>query len=182
VLDHAARSLRLVDQDKEYIAAAAAMATDAGLAGVTVTCCSLDDYEIPEESADVILLIDLFHLRRFDHAAVLARCRRALRRGGVMLGRTTNRVTAMDQATMVEATGMLAPGWADRFVRWRTAGRVTCDDRMARAPADVAQALACAGFANLRLIMRQGCRLDEPISHRAAPFAPFFYFGAQRLG
>ncbi len=180
VLDHGAGSLQLVDHNREYLDAAASMVADAGLTQVKVVHSSLDDYQFPEKSADVILLIDLFHVRSFDHAVVLSRCRRALRRGGVLLVRTTNRVTATDQSTIVEGANMLAPGWADRFVRWRSGGTLTYEDRAARAPADVAMSLARAGFANLRVMMTGGYQLTERSSHRSAAFSPFCYLGAQR--
>lgn len=180
VLDHAAKSLLLVDHNVQFLEAAAAMAADAGLTGVNIACSSLDDFDMPEESADVILMIDLFHLRSFDHAVVLSRCRRALRRGGAMLLRTTNRVSAIDQSTMVEGANMLATRWADPFVRWRTAGSVTSDYRAARGPADVAQALAAAGFDSIRMMMTHGFLLAESVSHRGAPFCPFCYLSGRR--
>jgi 2-polyprenyl-3-methyl-5-hydroxy-6-metoxy-1,4-benzoquinol methylase len=180
VLDHAARSLQLIDHNPEFLDAAAAMVAEAGLAQVKVIRSSLDDFDIPEEAADVILMIDLFHVRSFDHPVVLSRCRQALRRGGVMLVRTTNRVTAIDQATMVEGPNMLAARWADPFVRWRSGGTLTYDDRAARVPADVATSLEGAGFANLRILMTDGYHLAERFSHRSAVFSPFCYLGAQR--
>lgn len=180
VLDHAARSLQLVDHNQEFLDAAAAMVAESGLTQVEIVRSSLDDFDMPEESSDVILMIDLFHVRSFDHAAVLSCCRRALRRGGVMLVRTTNRVTAIDQATMVEGPNLLAPRWADPFVRWRSGGTLTYDDRAAWAPADVAMSLERAGFADPRIMMTGGYQLAERFSHRSAVFSPFCYLGAQR--
>lgn len=180
VLDHDARSLRLVDHNEEFLDSAAAMVAEAGLLQVEIVRSTLDDFDIPQESTDVILMIDLFHVRSFDHAAVLSRCQQALRRGGVMLVRTTNRVTAIDQATMVEGPNMLAARWADPFVRWRSGGTLTYDDRAAWAPADVVASLERAGFANLRIMMTGGYELAERFSHRSAAFLPFCYLGAQR--
>ncbi len=180
VLDHAARSLQLVDHNPEFLDAAAAMVAESGLAQVKIVRSSLDDFDIPEESAHVILMIDLFHVRSFDHPAVLSRCRKALRRGGVMLVRTTNRVTAIDQATMVEGPNMLPPRWADPFVRWRSGGSLSYDDRAARAPGDVVNSLDQAGFTNMRILMTGGYQVAERLSHRSAAFASFCYLGAQR--
>ena len=182
VLDHAAASLRLVDHNREFLDAAAAMAAEAGLDQVETVRSSLDDFDMPQESADVILMIDLFHVRSFDHPTVLSRCRQALRPGGAMLVRTTNRVTAIDQATTVDGPNMLAARWADRFVRWRSVGSLTYGDRAAWAPGDVAASLEAAGFANLRIMMTGGYELAERFSHRSAAFSPFCYIGAQRPG
>jgi cyclopropane fatty-acyl-phospholipid synthase-like methyltransferase len=177
LVEQSLNTLTLLDANDEYAGAAKRLIASAGLARARVIHAALDDYRMETESVDLCILSDVFHYVSFDHAALVERCFRALRPGGLIILRTLNRITSKDVARSAAYAHLQRHAWAERYVRWMSDGRNTYKRIKTRSRFDVEAVLRAGGFENIRC----AAAFSASRSQRSQPFSGFIHVGGQKI-